>query len=207
MLSYGIPLPRVSVALGLAAIVTVALFLLMHDLIRMRGEVPDLQPTMRITSIVRLLEDVPIVENTPPEKPPLVETPPPFDKDLPIDRIGDGDFGIGITPPEAAPEKIEFGQGMPDGDMLPIVKVAPNYPRRAADRGIQGYVLLEFTVDETGRVVDPRIIESSPANIFDQSALRAVLRFKYKPRVVNGRPIRVEGVLHRLIYELSGAQA
>ena len=92
---------------------------------------------------------------------------------------------------------------MPDGDMLPIVKVSPVYPNRAQTRGIEGYVLLEFTVDETGAVRNPRVVESS-SPIFDRSALNAVLRFKYKPRVINGSAVRVEGVLHRLAYELSG---
>jgi protein TonB len=89
-----------------------------------------------------------------------------------------------------------------DGDYLPIVKVAPVYPRRAQTRGIEGYVLLEFVVTRTGAVRDPVIIESKPPGIFDRAALQAALKFKYKPKVVNGEPIDVAGVQNRITFEL-----
>ncbi len=89
-----------------------------------------------------------------------------------------------------------------DGEYLPIVKVAPVYPRRAQTRGIEGYVLLEFVVTKTGAVRDPVVIESKPPGIFDRAALQAALKFKYKPKVVNGQPIDVAGVRNRITFEL-----
>ena len=88
------------------------------------------------------------------------------------------------------------------GEYLPIVKVAPLYPQSAASRGIEGYVLLEFTVTETGATADPVIIESQPKGVFDNAASKAVLKFKYKPRVENGLPIRVAGVRHVITFKL-----
>jgi protein TonB len=92
--------------------------------------------------------------------------------------------------------------GNADGDYLPIVKVAPIYPRRALTRGLEGWVLLEFTVTKLGTVVDIKVLESDPPGIFDKAAVGAAAKFKYKPKVVNGEPIDTAGVLHRISFEL-----
>jgi periplasmic protein TonB len=92
--------------------------------------------------------------------------------------------------------------GSGDGEYLPIVKVAPNYPRRAAAKGIEGYVVVEFTVTSLGTVADPVVVESDPADIFDREALAAVKKFKYKPKVENGKPVDVKGVRNIIRFEL-----
>jgi protein TonB len=92
--------------------------------------------------------------------------------------------------------------GSADGDYLPIVKVAPIYPNRAVDRGIEGYVIVEFTVTKTGSVRDPKVIEYHPSTIFNRAALAAALKFKYKPRIVNGEAIEVHGVLNKITFML-----
>ena len=94
------------------------------------------------------------------------------------------------------------GLSASDGEYLPIVKVAPVYPSRAQTRGIEGWVLLEFTVTETGAVIDPVVIDADPKGVFDSAAARAVERFKYKPRVINGKAQVVKGVQHLITFEL-----
>lgn len=89
-----------------------------------------------------------------------------------------------------------------DGDYLPIVKVEPIYPRRAQERGIEGYVVLSFTVSPTGAVTEPVVIESQPQGVFDDAAIKAALRFKYKPRVDNGKPVAVTGVQHVISFAI-----
>ena len=89
----------------------------------------------------------------------------------------------------------------PDGDMFALLKVAPTYPPRAAARGLEGYALVEFTVTPEGDVADPRIIESSDP-IFEPPTLDAVRKAKYKPRVVDGRPIAAEGIRNRFSYTM-----
>lgn len=89
-----------------------------------------------------------------------------------------------------------------DGEFLPIVEVAPQYPQRALSRGIQGWCLVEFTVTENGTVIDPVVLDAEPANIFNSSSTRAVLRFKYNPRVVDGEPVPVPGVRKLFTYQL-----
>jgi periplasmic protein TonB len=90
-----------------------------------------------------------------------------------------------------------------DGEYMPIVQVAPQYPPRAAERGLEGYVTLEFIVTRQGTVRDPVVIESS-SSMFDRAALDAVQRFRYRPRVIDGEPVEVPGVRFRITFELEG---
>ena len=88
-------------------------------------------------------------------------------------------------------------------DSLPIVKVAPVYPEEAIAEGIEGHVLLEFTVTEQGGVRDPVVVEADPPGTFDKAAVAAVEKFKYKPKVVDGKAVAVEGVRNRISFEIS----
>ena len=76
------------------------------------------------------------------------------------------------------------------------------YPHDAKTQGIEGYVVLEFVVTRTGSTADAVVVESSPPDVFDNAALNAVQRFKYKPRVVDGKPVEVAGVRNRVSFEL-----
>lgn len=73
-----------------------------------------------------------------------------------------------------------------EGDIIPIVVIRPMYPRDAAIQGIEGWVKIEFTITEIGTVKDPRVIDADPPRIFNREALRAILKWKFKPRVVDG---------------------
>ena len=73
-----------------------------------------------------------------------------------------------------------------EGDIIPIVRINPIYPRDAAMNGIEGWVTLEFTITETGTVKSPKVIDSKPPRIFNREAMRAILKWKFKPRVVDG---------------------
>ena len=73
-----------------------------------------------------------------------------------------------------------------EGDIIPIVRINPIYPREAAINGTEGWVKLEFTITETGTVKSPRVIDSQPPRIFNREAIRAILKWKFKPRVVDG---------------------
>jgi hypothetical protein len=101
---------------------------------------------------------------------------------------------------------------------LPIVKVQPQYPRRALSRGLSGWVVIEFRVNETGLVENPRVVENcahiqdfqnpqectnKPNNVFDKAALKAASKFEYKPRVYNGSSIATDGVRNKISFELA----
>ena len=107
-----------------------------------------------------------------------------------------------------------------DGEYIPLFKVVPIYPRRAQERGTMGYALVEFTITDTGSVEDAKAIEGycsnsdpndpdtefRPCTMFNSASARAALKLKYKPKIVDGKAVPVEGVLHRFTYVLDDAQ-
>ncbi|MFW2405819.1 MAG: TonB family protein [Gammaproteobacteria bacterium] len=90
--------------------------------------------------------------------------------------------------------------GMSDAEYMPIVRVVPLYPRQAAVLGLEGYVIVSFTVTTTGTVKDCVIVESTNA-IFNRAAVQAALKFKYKPRVIDGNPVEVHDVQTKLTFQ------
>ncbi len=139
-----------------------------------------------------------------PDKPEDADTPPDtpdLDMDTNVDNVSTG-IEIGMAPVSAVVSVGGTGGfAASDGDYLPIVKVAPIYPRRAQERGLSGYVIVEFTVTKAGTVVDAKVIESTNS-VFNRAAIKAALKFKYKPKVVDGQPIDVAGVLHKITFEM-----
>lgn len=73
-----------------------------------------------------------------------------------------------------------------EGDIVPVVVIRPMYPREAAMAGVEGWVKVEFTITETGTVKDPRVVDAQPPRVFNREAVRAILKWKFKPRVVDG---------------------
>ena len=184
-------------------VVTFALLWLMRSVIANPEAATDAGIKGRVLEFVQVQEDQEVIrQDRKPKPPPPPQEPPP---DLPT-PTHQTDVTMGVTI-SAVPVKVEVELGgtggfNSDGEYLPIVKVAPIYPRRAQQRGIEGYVVLEFVVTATGAVRDPVVIDAKPPGVFDRAALNAALKFKYKPKVVNGEPIEVAGVQNRIIFEL-----
>lgn len=190
------------VALGVVA--TFFLFLVMQALIKSDKSPFDDAITGRIVDFVRVQEEMAIeTKLRKPKPPPPPDEPPPNKPKAQFDSSAESQ-GIDMSQINVEVDlNIDHGAGFSsDGEYLPIVKVAPVYPRRAQTRGIEGYVLLEFVVTRTGAVRDPVVLESKPPGIFDRAAVNAALKFKYKPKVVNGEPIDVAGVRNRITFEL-----
>ena len=97
---------------------------------------------------------------------------------------------------------IQLELNTPNSELLPVFVVQPTYPLRAEMREIEGYVIVQFTVREDGTVAGPFVVESEPEVIFDESALAAISRFKFKPREVNGDPVQVENVQLKFAFTL-----
>lgn len=92
---------------------------------------------------------------------------------------------------------------MIDGDRIPLVRVTPNYPHRALQNAVEGWALVEFTVNRHGEVVDPSIIDAEPKGFFEKATLKAIQKFKYKPTVVDGQPRATPGVRFRMVFDLA----
>lgn len=188
--------------LVLGGVASLALMYLMQSLIHSDDSGLGDAPKGRLIDFVRLTEDVDVLAKE--RKPPQPEEEPP-EPPPPVVVVNVESVGVDISLNMNTGISIGLGAGFAnDGDYLPIVKVAPIYPKRAQTRGIEGYVLLEFRVTNTGTVRDPVVIESQPTGIFDRAAVRAALKFKYKPKVVNGEAVEVAGVRNLITFKLEG---
>lgn len=189
----------------MGVVVTFALFMLMNALISNQEGKLTKADDIQITDFVRVEEDQDLeIKKRKPDPPPPPDEPPP---DLPKPDFDNSDVSQGVAI-GAVDVNVDLNIGgtggfTQDGEYLPIVKVAPIYPRRAQTRGIEGYVILEFVVTKTGAVRDPVVVEAKPSGIFDRAASNAALKFKYKPKVVNGEPIEVTGVRNKISFELA----
>lgn len=95
--------------------------------------------------------------------------------------------GLATGPASSAAPSESIGTGTISTDVTPLVRIPPRYPMRAANRRIEGWVKVEFTITKTGEVTDAIVIESHPSDIFNREALAAVKRWKFKPKVVDGK--------------------
>jgi len=77
-----------------------------------------------------------------------------------------------------------------DNDLLPLVRVEPNYPRKAARSGTEGWVEVEFIVLEDGSVSAAKVIKAEPRRVFYRDALRAIAKWRFNPKIVDGKPVR-----------------
>jgi TonB family protein len=81
----------------------------------------------------------------------------------------------------------------------------PAYPAGARAEGAEGHVVVEYRVDEEGRVQDARVIESSPPGVFDGAALAAIRSWRYRPFDDGTGPREVDGVRSRFDFRLGEA--
>jgi periplasmic protein TonB len=191
---------RYAPALLLAGAITFCLFLIMELAIK-SGDVSVLPAKPGIVvDIVRQVKDEPIIKTPQVVEPPPAVIPPPTVKVNPEIEGGLTEIlDLKFSPPARGGLMVA---AQPDGDMIPIMQVPPEFPQRMLSRGVSGWVLVEFTVDTSGRVVSPMVVDAQPANGFQKAALDAIVRYKFKPRVVDGRSVPVTGVRQRIFFNL-----
>jgi len=182
-------------------LVGLLLFLAMNALISGRHGQHSASPAGQFVGLIRVQEEevVQTKRRVRPKKPPPPKVPPPPPKlrltnearpqkepmriDLPrIDvsgAAGGGPF-LGTWEP---------GDAAPEGEVEPIVRINPQYPRQALLDGTEGYVKFEVLIGTDGSVLDVRVTEAVPGRVFVRNALRAVRRWIFKPRIVDGIPV------------------
>ncbi|MCB1688306.1 MAG: TonB family protein [Halioglobus sp.] len=193
---------RTVISILLAVAVVVGLFLIMNKLIDADYVDPGIE-ARKIADLVQPDEEIKLETTTPkPDKVEDPEEPPPEMEMVQLDVEMDVDVE-NIAPTTQVDISIEStGMSTGDGEYLPIVKVAPIYPRRAQSRGITGYCIVEYTVTTSGAIRDPRAVDCQPSGVFDDASVKAAYKFKYKPRVIDGEAIEVPGVQNKFTYEL-----
>lgn len=202
----------------LAVGVTFGLFLFMFKLISSGGNNND--ELEAIAGIhfgpVDIPDDVMTKNRRIPRKPPPPKNPPPPPR-LQVSKMEQTIQSMPVLDLPDLDVPMSGGEGMylgnfasvdrtEEGDIIPVVVIRPMYPREAAMKGQEGWVKVEFTITAIGTVKNPRVIDSKPPRVFNREAIRAILKWKFKPRVVNG--VAVDRVATQVIdfsLEKSGA--
>ena len=202
---------RWGLSLVLAGGITFGLFYFMQALIATGDRVEQNLSVVRVVDATMPEIELEVIEEI--DKPEPIEDidePPPEQEQRTVDL--DSGPSLAITRTEVDIDSdLNLGSAsisITDGEMLPLVNVTPQYPTRAASRGIQGWCQVSFTVDGDGNVVEDTIVvvDAEPPGIFDRSSIQAARRFKFQPRVQDGVGVPVPNVQYVFRYVLEGDQ-
>ena len=201
-------LMRTATGLVIAAMVTLSLFWLMQYLIETADRSLNEDDAGSLVDFVRVKRDEEVQrDDRKPKKPPPPEAPPPQPPAPQMDNLNPNAEKIAIS---AVPVETDiemsggFSLGVGEGDYLPIVKVAPIYPNRALSRGTEGYCVVQYTVTRQGTTKDPFVVDGQcTSSLFHRASINAALKFKYKPRVIDGNAVEVPGVQNKFTYEIT----
>jgi len=199
---------RLVIGLIMALAVTLSLFWLMQYLIVTADRTLNDSGAGNLIDFVRVKRDESVkARQLKPKKPPPPEAAPPQPPTPQLDNLNPNAEKIAIS---AVPVETDiemtggFSLGVGEGDYLPIVKVAPIYPNRALTRGIEGFCVVQYTVTRLGTTKDPVIIEDQcTSTLFHRASLNAAMKFKYKPRIMDGEAVEVPGVQNKFTYEIT----
>jgi len=199
---------RLVIGLILGLAITLSLFWVMQYLIATADRTLNEDAAGSLVDFVRVKRDESVKQRQlKPKKPPPPDAPPPQPPTPQLESLNANAEKIAISevPVETDIEMTGgFSLGVGEGDYLPIVKVAPIYPNRALTRGIEGYCVVQYTVTRQGTVKDPVVIEDQcTSSLFYSASLNAALKFKYKPRIMDGEAVEVPGVQNKFTYEIT----
>ena len=198
---------RWAISMGIAAGVTLGLFFFMSVLIATGETLSERLSVVKIVDATMPDIELEVIEEI--DKPEPIEELTEEQPELQDKQIN-MDAGPSLN---IARMSIDIDTGLQlsnasinatDGDYLPLVAIAPQYPTRAAQRGIEGWCLVSFTVNGLGSVEEETItvVDAEPPQIFNRSSVRAAARFKFQPRVEEGVGVAVSGVQYLFRYQL-----
>lgn len=191
------------ISILIAAFISFALFALMASLVVQEEKYIEEVPEWAIVTIINKPEDTKIQRKhrtlDPPPKPATmpsgvinedkVENKIIIDQDIKVPNV---EINIALEPQEFDLQLIQ------DNNAQPIYRSLPRYPVKAARDKIKGWVKLSFSVNRDGKIEDIQIIDSEPEVIFDQAAIDALNRWKYKPMIEKGKTVKQENLSVRL---------
>ena len=198
---------KYAAGIGLSVIITTGLFFVMVVLISLGDSGMKEDTSVKLADIVMPERQIDtfMTEVEKPEKP---EEQPEDIAQPELDLQPLTGIDVSIAKPKANFKA--GGSFFRDGEYIPLFKVQPIYPRRAQERGTEGFSIVSFTITESGTVEDAKAIEGycgdpegpeeemRPCTLFNSASARAALKLKYKPKIVDGKATSVEGVLQGL---------
>ncbi|WP_144391373.1 energy transducer TonB [Pleionea sediminis] len=204
---------RVLIGLVLSGGITFGLFILMSFLVRggdgefQKKEYPNVE-----YGNVEIEPEVKRKERRTPKKPPPPDEPPPPETQQ-VSKVTNPN----IQQMNIKMSKLDVSVGAggmfignmeqmmsQDGEAIPMVIIQPQYPRKAAMEGIEGYVKFKFTVKADGYAKDIEIIDANPRRIFERDARRAIYKWKFKPKVVDGKAVEQPNMYYTMEFKLDG---
>ncbi len=189
------------VSSALALLVTILLVTLMHSLIRSEPVVTEptyTQPPIDVVMPKRVIENQEIV---PPNKPEKVEPEPITPRLVQTEITQKAPVLTGFS---HAPKASFRGTPVADSGRFPIARimVAPEYPYRAAQKNIEGYVDITFDITVAGIPSNIQVTAAKPEKIFNAAALKAIKRWRFMPYEQDGEAVPFYGMAKRLVFDL-----
>jgi periplasmic protein TonB len=194
---------RIPIAALAGAAFTTSMFWLLWSLVTTSFDVGDRAEAARI-EFSRMRRDTEVAtkrdEKVERERPP----PTPETPRMAFSASGIDNNVAQLTPivdAAGAMSRMSLSAGS-DRDVIPLVRINPDYPPRALSRGLEGWVQVQFTITATGTVKDAVVVNAEPRNIFDDAALKAIARWRYNPKVESGVAVERVGVQTIIRFQL-----
>jgi len=202
---------RLIIGLGIGGGVTFGLFVLMAYLIKADPRPPLEEESISVQiSMVEPDDDVNLRERRLPKKPEPPKNPPPpkTQRVAKAERpkVQSMNLNLGKVDVALAGNGLYLGPAggnMGDGEAIPMVIINPRYPRKASMEGIEGWVKFKFTVAPDGSPQDVELVDAQPRRIFERDARRAIYKWKFKPKVVDGKAVPQPNMFYTMQFKLA----
>ena len=194
---------RIPIAGLTGALFTSSMFWLLWTLVEPSFEVAERTEAPRI-EFSSIRPDTEVADR---RREQIVREPPPPAPETP--RIGSTAGGVDnniarvipIVDTGGARSRLTMAPGS-DRDVIPLVRINPEYPPSALKRELEGWVQVQFTITAAGTVKDAIVVDAEPKDVFDDAALKAIARWRYNPKVENGATVERVGVQTRIVFQL-----
>ncbi|WP_448565866.1 TonB family protein [Thalassotalea ganghwensis] len=187
----------------LGSAITLALFGFMASLVKSNQlAIIEIEPPTVVQIYGKPEDSKPIDKKPPLIEPPVKPKPMPLDLHEPLEPAEPTIAVTNIPLDTTTTRTLTAFDGAPDREAQAIVRIPPNYPMDAAQKGIQGWVKLQFDINKVGQVINVEVIDSQPSRIFDREAKKALKKWKYKAKVENGQAIEQKNVSIQLDFTL-----
>lgn len=199
---------KYAVFLSLATVVSVVVFYFMSVLIS-TGKNPKSAENQDVNVEFLLndsLDELELRSRRLPKKP-ETDSPPPETPKLEVQATEIEKPTLSAEQPQLElPEDFQSsneGAYVSNQAVTPVFRMNPIYPRKAALRNIEGFVVLKFDINERGGVDNISVMQARPPQIFNSSAIQALGKWKYKPRIENGKAVRQKNLKVQLDFRLT----
>lgn len=194
---------RIAISVVPSIAIVFALFWILQGMIKVGAAPPQIRENIHLVDFVRLKKEQPLVkkERVKPKKPKPQKKPLKprvnIKKELPVEKRPllnerlDIDLPLNLCAKSALGDAFVsgFGDREISSSVIPVSRIDPIYPKRARILKQEGYVKMEFTITAFGTVRDVRVVDSCPENMFDEAAKRALLKWKFKPKVEDNQKV------------------